>query len=45
MVLLETECKPASIELAKPMKNVLTGEVLSGVVNIAPYDVLVLTEE
>ena len=45
MVLLETECKPASIELAKPMKNVLTGEVLSGVVNVAPYDVLVLTEE
>lgn len=45
MVLLETEFKPASIELAKPMKNVLTGEVLSGVVNVAPYDVMVLTEE
>jgi len=45
MVVLETECKDATLVLAKPMKNVLTGEVLSGTVNVKAYDVMVLTEE
>jgi len=42
VMLIETACKPASYTLAKPAKDLITGKLLEGKIDLKPYDVKVL---
>jgi beta-galactosidase GanA len=44
IILIETAHQPASYELSEPMTDILTGIDYQGIVELKPYDVLILEE-
>ena len=42
---METAHAPGSYRLDAPMRDLLTGKVYAGTVELAPYDLLVLEKE
>ena len=42
LILVETAHKPASYVLDAPMRNVLTGEIYEGLIELPPYGMLIL---
>ena len=42
LILVETAHKPASYMLDAPMRNVLTGEIYEGLIELPPYGMLIL---